>query len=198
MALVTRIARLFQADMHSLLDSIEEPQSILKQAIREMAEAIEQSERQLEDLERRGETLNTYWARHEKSLADTDQQIDLCLRTNNEKLGRSMVRRKLEIQKRVKLIRSSPYSSVFMGIVDGGLCLLGLGAATWAFGATGSAFWAIWCFFLSQSLCALIREQPGRSNRPAGSTPLMEIGRFSAAHKAAEALRELAGSRLGR
>ncbi|MGQ0593684.1 MAG: hypothetical protein ACT4QB_13855 [Gammaproteobacteria bacterium] len=87
------------------------------------------------------------------------------------------------------------YSSVFMSIVDGALCLLGLGAATWAFGATGSAFWAIWCFFLSQSLCALIPEQPGRSNKPAGSTPVMETGSFSAAHKAAEAaLRELARS----
>jgi phage shock protein A len=52
MALITRIARLFKADMHSLLDSIEEPQSVLKQAIREMSEAIEQGERQLEDLTR--------------------------------------------------------------------------------------------------------------------------------------------------
>ena len=58
--------------------------------------------RQLEDLKRRGEKLNTYRAEQE-SLAETDQQIDLCLRANNEKLGRSMVRRKLEIQKRIKL-----------------------------------------------------------------------------------------------
>jgi phage shock protein A len=103
MALITRIARLFKADMHSLLDSIEEPQSVLKQAIREMSQAIEQGERQLEDLTRRGEKLNTYRAEQERSLAETDRQIDLCLRANNEKLGRSMVRRKLEIQKRIKL-----------------------------------------------------------------------------------------------
>ena len=103
MALITRIARLFKADMHSLLDSIKEPQSVLKQAIREMSEAIEQGERQLEDLKRRGEKLNTYRAEQERSLAETDQQIDLCLRANNEKLGRSMVRRKLEIQKCIKL-----------------------------------------------------------------------------------------------
>ena len=91
------------------------------------------------------------------------------------------------------------YSSVFMSILDGALCLLGLGIAVWAYGATGSAFWAIWCFFLSQSLFALIPEQPGRPNKPAGSTPLMETGGFSAAHKAAEAaLRELARSGLGR
>ena len=85
------------------------------------------------------------------------------------------------------------YSSVFMSIVDGALSLLGLGAATWAFGATGSAFWAIWCFFLTQSLFTLIPEQPGRINKSAASTPVMETSGFSAAHKAAEAaLRELA------
>lgn len=90
------------------------------------------------------------------------------------------------------------YSSVFMSIVDGALCLLGLGVAVWAYGATGSAFWAIWCFFLSQSLFTLIPEQPGRSNKPAGSTPVMETGGFSAAHKTAEAaLRELARADWG-
>jgi phage shock protein A len=103
MALITRIARLFKADMHALLDTIEEPQSVLKQAIREMAEAIERSEKQLEDLKRREEKLNSYRAEQEKLLTETDHQIDLCLRANNEKLGRSMVRRKLEIQKRIKL-----------------------------------------------------------------------------------------------
>jgi hypothetical protein len=85
------------------------------------------------------------------------------------------------------------YSSVFMSIVDGALCLLGLGAATWAFGATGSAFWATWCLFLTQSLFTLIPEQPGRIKKPASSIPAMETDRFSAAHKAAEAaLRALA------
>jgi hypothetical protein len=85
------------------------------------------------------------------------------------------------------------YSSVFMSIVDGALCLLGLGTATWAFGATGSAFWAIWCLFLTQSLFTLIPEQPGRIKKPASSILAMETDRFSAAYKAAEAaLRALA------
>ena len=54
------------------------------------------------------------------------------------------------------------YSSVFMSILDGALCFLGLGVAVWAYGATGSAFWAIWCFFLSQSLFALGSPRPPR------------------------------------
>ena len=36
MALITRISRLFTADFHAVLDRIEEPDVLLKHAIREM------------------------------------------------------------------------------------------------------------------------------------------------------------------
>ena len=41
MALITRISRLFQADFHAVLDRIEEPEQLLKQAIREMEDSLE-------------------------------------------------------------------------------------------------------------------------------------------------------------
>ncbi|ETW92791.1 MAG: hypothetical protein ETSY1_42105 [Candidatus Entotheonella factor] len=36
MTLMMRITRLFKADMHGLLDLLEEPEAVLKQAIRDM------------------------------------------------------------------------------------------------------------------------------------------------------------------
>jgi phage shock protein A len=45
MALITRLSRLFQADMHAVLDKIEEPELLLRQAIREMEEFIATDER---------------------------------------------------------------------------------------------------------------------------------------------------------
>ena len=36
MALINRISRLFTADMHAVLDRLEEPDVLLKQALREM------------------------------------------------------------------------------------------------------------------------------------------------------------------
>jgi phage shock protein A len=44
-----------------------------------------------------------YLEDQERQLQDTQQQIDLCFRANNEKLARVMVRRNLEVQKRIKL-----------------------------------------------------------------------------------------------
>ena len=38
MALITRLTRLFRADVHAVLDRIEEPDVLLRQAVRDMEE----------------------------------------------------------------------------------------------------------------------------------------------------------------
>ena len=45
MALITRFSRLFRADLHAVLDRIEEPDVILRQAVREMEEVPLQTRR---------------------------------------------------------------------------------------------------------------------------------------------------------
>ena len=52
MALVNRISRLFSADFHAVLDRIEEPDLLLRQAIREMEEELAKSEQRIRCLER--------------------------------------------------------------------------------------------------------------------------------------------------
>ena len=44
MVLISRISRLFRADLHAVLDRIEEPEALLRQAIREMEELLAQDE----------------------------------------------------------------------------------------------------------------------------------------------------------
>ena len=44
MALITRISRLFKADFHAVLDQIEEPEQLLRQAIREMEDDLDATE----------------------------------------------------------------------------------------------------------------------------------------------------------
>ena len=43
MALINRVARLFKADFHAVLDQIEEPELLLKQAVREMEDELAES-----------------------------------------------------------------------------------------------------------------------------------------------------------
>ena len=47
MALITRIGRLFSADLNAVLDRIEEPDVLLKQALREMEEDLQRDAQQL-------------------------------------------------------------------------------------------------------------------------------------------------------
>ena len=47
MALMTRVARLFRADLHAVLDRIEEPEVLLRQALREMEDGVNGERRAL-------------------------------------------------------------------------------------------------------------------------------------------------------
>ncbi|MGH8626524.1 MAG: PspA/IM30 family protein [Gammaproteobacteria bacterium] len=47
MALITRVARLFRSDLHVVLDRVEEPEVLLRQAIREMEEELSSDEQRI-------------------------------------------------------------------------------------------------------------------------------------------------------
>ncbi|RLA35148.1 MAG: hypothetical protein DRR11_01080, partial [Gammaproteobacteria bacterium] len=47
MALINRISRLFKADFHAVLDQIEEPEQLLKQAIRDMEDELATTEQSI-------------------------------------------------------------------------------------------------------------------------------------------------------
>ena len=106
MTLLTRIARLFKADLHGILDSLEEPEIILKQAIREMEEEIERNQSQLKHLETNAERLTALGAESANRLDELDTQIDLCFEQANETLVRTLIRRKLETVERLKMLKS--------------------------------------------------------------------------------------------
>ncbi len=103
MALITRIARLFKADVHALLDSLEDPESVLKQALRDMTAEIEGAERALEELKRREARLASRLAEQVQLRVEALERIELCFRAGDDLLARSMVRRKLEVERRIKL-----------------------------------------------------------------------------------------------
>ena len=99
MALVNRIARLFKADLHAILDRIEEPAQLLKQAVRDMEEALAGSEQRLEAMAREQEALLARRAAIERELSGLEQELDLCFAAHKEELARGVVRRKLESQR---------------------------------------------------------------------------------------------------
>ena len=99
MALINRMSRLFTADVHAVLDRIEEPDVLLKHAVREMEEELARGEQRVRALTHEHETLGERQRKTEAVLADLHSQLDVCFDSNNEELTRKVLKRRLETER---------------------------------------------------------------------------------------------------
>src|SRR5262245_2990466 len=104
MTLITRITRLFKADLHGLLDGLEEPEEVIKQAIRDMEEDIAAQERRLEELHAVLQRLDRQAQETTATMQEIEPQIDLCFAAENEPLARNLLSKRLEMARRAKAI----------------------------------------------------------------------------------------------
>jgi len=99
MALITRVSRLFQADFHAVLDRIEEPGVLLRQAVREMQEALARDEQRDRILKHELAQLTSRETELTQSLQEIEEQLDVCFGAGHDDLARACIRRKLETQR---------------------------------------------------------------------------------------------------
>jgi phage shock protein A len=99
MALITRVSRLFQADFHAVLDRIEEPDVLLRHAIREMEEELGHDEQRIRVLTHEQGQITKRETVLEQSLNRIEEELDLCFDTGKDDLARALIRRKLETQR---------------------------------------------------------------------------------------------------
>lgn len=102
MTLIARISQLFKADFHAVLDQMEEPEQMLRQAIREMEEEVS---RQDLEIRRGGQEQAELLSRRrqlEESLGEFDDELDLCFRSAKDDLAKGLIRRKLETQRLIR------------------------------------------------------------------------------------------------
>jgi len=99
MAIITRVSRLFRADLHAVLDRIEEPGVLLRQAIREMEDEQGQDEQRLRAQHEEFGQLRTRDADLERAQADIEDELDVCFEAGEDDLARKLVRRRLEAQR---------------------------------------------------------------------------------------------------
>jgi phage shock protein A len=96
MALVKRVARLFQSDMHAVLDRIEDPEALMRHSIREMEEDLYRDALQAKVLVREHQQISDQLAKTEQRLKQFDEELDICFESGKDELARSLIRRKLE------------------------------------------------------------------------------------------------------
>lgn len=96
MALIHRVSRLLTADIHAVLDRLEEPEALLRQAIREMEEALARTEARVAALEQERAAVVRRASQVEEALTALDADLGAALDAGNDGLARRLVRRKLE------------------------------------------------------------------------------------------------------
>ncbi|MGB0132823.1 PspA/IM30 family protein [Dokdonella sp.] len=96
MALISRLTRLFRADAHAVLDRLEEPDILLRQAVREMENEVERNSQALKALDLDYQHAHARATELETSIAGISSELDLCFEAGNEKLIRMLLRRRLE------------------------------------------------------------------------------------------------------
>jgi phage shock protein A len=99
MALINRMSRLFTADMHAVLDRMEEPDVLLKQAIREMEEELARGEQLVRSLDHERDLLGDRHRKVQAALADLTSQLDVCFVSGNDELTRKVIKRRLETER---------------------------------------------------------------------------------------------------
>jgi phage shock protein A len=99
MALITRISRLFRADFNAVLDQIEEPELLLRQAIREMEDDLAAREQRIRLAMHEQAALRARREELDQSLSEQDGELDLCFASGKDDLAKNLVRRKLEAQR---------------------------------------------------------------------------------------------------
>lgn len=106
MALITRISRLFKADFHAVLDHIEEPEQMLRQAIRDMEDDLVQAEQRIALCSHEQDTFAVRKSELGNAISNIDSELDLCFESDNEDLARGLVRKKLEAERLLKRLES--------------------------------------------------------------------------------------------
>jgi phage shock protein A len=99
MALINRVTRLFKADFHAVLDQIEEPEQLLKQAIREMEDDLAESGQRIRAGAHDQQALATRKDEIDAKLVQIDGELDLCFSSKKNELARGLIRKKLEAQR---------------------------------------------------------------------------------------------------
>ncbi len=107
MALINRIARLFKADFHAVLDQIEEPEALLRQAIRDMEDELAAAEKGIALRAHDQETLSVRKDELQRAIVDIDGELDLCFESEKDDLARGLIRKKLEAERLLKRVSSN-------------------------------------------------------------------------------------------
>lgn len=98
MGIMTRLLRLWKADVHGVMDQLEDKALLLKQYVREMETSLQQKEAHLAQLRRTCEQIKNDLATRDKELEKIETDIELAVRKDKDDIARKLIRKRLTLQ----------------------------------------------------------------------------------------------------
>lgn len=98
MGMMTRITRLWKADMHGVMDQLEDKALLLKQCLREMENSLQQKQQRLKQLRRTCEQIQAELVARDKELHKLEDDLNLAVTKEKDDIARLLIRKRLILQ----------------------------------------------------------------------------------------------------
>ena len=98
MGIMTRMLRLCKADVHGVMDQLEDKGLLLKQYLREMETSLGHKEQQVNSLTQRIGRLSSQMARHAEEAEKLERDLTLALKKEKDDIARMLIRRRRALE----------------------------------------------------------------------------------------------------
>ena len=98
MGIMTRMLRLCKADVHGVMDQLEDKGLLLKQYLREMEASLDHKERQVNALSQNHTDLSRQIARHQEEMNKLEGDLNLAVQKEKDDIARMLIRRRRTLE----------------------------------------------------------------------------------------------------
>jgi phage shock protein A len=93
MAILTRIFRLFKADIHGIMDQIEDQGLLLKQHLRDMEDSLVQKEARLKQMCFARDQVRHHYEKGIKESSSLEQDLEVAIRKERDDIARTLIKK---------------------------------------------------------------------------------------------------------
>ena len=98
MGILSRMLRLCKADVHGVMDQLEDKGLLLKQYLREMEASLEEKETRLTQIERTSRHVERDQAQRHEEMQKLEKDLDLAVRKGKDDIARMLIRKRRTLQ----------------------------------------------------------------------------------------------------
>ncbi len=106
MSILTRVTRLFKADIHGVMDQLEDKELLIKQYLREMENSLQNKDIHLQQISTSLTENNNRQIKHQLEIEKLEKDLELALRKEKDDIARLLIRKQRTQQMHYKQLKT--------------------------------------------------------------------------------------------